>query len=240
MGTVSKISVVLPAYNERENLEKLVPEIAKTLDGKLFEIIVVDDNSPDGTSEAMNKLKESISELQLIVRKTNKGFANSIREGLEKSSGDILIVMDSDFNHKPEYLPLMIENLKFFDCVSASRFLYGGKMESSGRQILSWLFNIFVRIMTGGKVTDSLYGYFSIKRKSLNKVNFDDIFWGYGDYCIRLMYFLQKHKVNILQFPALNGNRVHGIGNTRFIWVFLVYFKAVVRLTWKIGILKNV
>lgn len=232
------ISVVLPTYNESGSILKLTSIIHESLAGYEHEIVVVDDNSPDGTYTLVKN--ENLSYLKPILRTADRGFANSIRCGIENSTGDIVVIMDSDFNHNPAYLPMMIENLRFYDCVSASRFVYGGDMGNRSRHMLSWIFNIFVRVMTGGKITDSLYGYVAIHRADLNKTPFDKIFWGYGDYCIRLMYYLQKRKLNVLQFPAINGRRIAGEGNARFIRVFRQYFIEVVKLTYHIRVKKDV
>lgn len=225
------ISVVLPAYNERENVIPLSNAIHEVIKNYDHEIIVVDDNSPDGTYNALVELNKEW--LKPILRNKDRGFAKSIRCGIENAKGDIIIVMDSDFNHIPEYLPFMLASLNYYDCVSASRFLYGGKMDSKIRHYLSWIFNIFVRIMTGGKITDSLYGYFAIKKSKLEKVNFDEIFYGYGEYCIRLFYQFQKLNFSVLQFPAINGDRLHGEGNSSFVGVFKKYFIAVIKLAIK-------
>ncbi len=234
------VSVILPAYNEKENLLLLVPAIAKSLSGHKIEILVVDDNSPDGTFQALVNLKAQIDCLEIIVRTKDKGFAHSIRDGLLAAKGDILIVMDSDGNHDPVYLPFMVDNLRYFDCVTASRFQYGGGMGVRNRQVLSWIFNLFVRLCTSGMITDSLYGYWAVKRQKLELIKFEDVFWGYGDYCIRLFYYFQNHKLNVLQFPAQNGERLHGEGNSRMVKVFIQYFREVIKLTYKIRILKNV
>src|SRR5690606_8627688 len=102
-----------------------------------------------------------------LLRTSNPSLALSIRHGIEHSTGNIIVVMDSDFNHRPEYLPILIENMKYYDCVSASRFVYGGDMGNRFRHISSWLFNIFTRIVTRTFITDSLFGYFSIRRDVL-------------------------------------------------------------------------
>lgn len=233
-NTFRKVSVVLPAYREKENLSRLVPRISEVLGKTNLEILVVDDNSQDGTEEAMNLLqREHQIPVRTIVRTTNRGFAFSIREGLEQASGDALVIMDSDGNHDPAYLPMMVTNLNFYGCVSATRFQYGGSMDSRSRFILSWLFNLFVRIVTRKYVTDSLYGFIAIRKEELAKIDFDKVFWGYGDYCIRLLFYLQSLQVTILQFPAKNGVRLHGEGNSRFFKVFIQYFVAVVKLVFK-------
>jgi dolichol-phosphate mannosyltransferase len=232
------VSIVLPTFNEKESIGVLVDEIHGKLAAYNHEILVVDDNSPDGTYQKLEELNHS--HVRPILRTSDKGFANSIRCGIENANGDIIIIMDSDFNHQPKYLPFMIESLEFYDCIVASRFVYGGDMGSRSRHTLSWLFNIFVRLMTGGKVTDSLYGFIAIKKECMREVEYNKVFWGYGDYCIRLVYYLQKNGVSILQFPAVNGKRIAGEGNSRFLKVFKQYFSAVIELAYKIKFQKNV
>lgn len=222
------VSIILPTFNEKDNIIPLVKEINRCINNYEHEIIVADDNSPDGTYDALLKL--DLKQLKPILRRENKGFANSIREGIEKSKGNIIIIMDSDFNHQTKYLDFMINSMKYYDCVSASRFVYGGKMSSKLRHSLSWLFNIFTRLIIGGGITDSLYGFYCIKREVLFSLNFNKIFWGYGDYCIRLFYYLQRKNIEVLQFPAVNGKRKEGKGNSNFIKVFIQYSFAVMKL----------
>lgn len=227
------VSVVLPAYKEAENLNILVPLVCKALKNYQHEVIVVDDNSMDLTEQYMNRLASEGLAVRLVIRKKNKGFANSIREGIESSSGDYILIMDSDGNHNPSYIPFMCEASKFYPCVVASRFQYGGGMPNKLRQNLSWCFNVFVRLLTGNFVTDSLFGFILIEKRLLNSLDFDKIFWGYGDYCIRLLFYLQKLNASILQFPAMNGVRVHGEGNSKFLNVFWQYFTECIKLVAK-------
>lgn len=222
------VSVVLPTYNELSNIIPLVKAIAEVLDGRDYEILVVDDNSPDGTYQAIVDLAEP--RIRGILRTSDRGFAKSIRCGLENARGDYLVVMDSDFNHQPRYLPFMLDSLKHYECVSGSRFVYGGAMDTRRRHLLSWVFNIFSRLVTGGQITDSLYGFLAMRRELLAGLDFDKIFFGYGDYCIRLMYYLQQDRREVLQFPAVNGRRLAGTGNTHLFRVGILYTKAVLRL----------
>lgn len=225
------VSVILPTYNEKGNIVLLIDEIHSNLASYAHEIIVVDDNSPDGTFKEVKGL--NLPFVRPILRTENRGLANSIRCGLENAHADILVVMDSDFNHKPEYLPFMVDSLKYYDCVTATRFLYGGSMDSRIRHILSWLFNIFVRLVTVGQINDNLYGYFAIKKETIAKIDYDTVFRGYGDYYIRLLYFLQKDRVSILQFPAINGRRLSGVGQRDFLGLFWRYFRETIRLAFQ-------
>jgi len=223
-----KVSVILPCFNEKENILFLIESIHSYLKEHTHEIVVVDDNSPDGTYDLV--ANSNLPFVKVFKRTSDPSLAKSIRYGIEKSIGDFLIVMDSDFNHKPEYLPIMVDNLKYYDFISASRFVYGGDMRNRFRHICSWLFNIFTRILTRTFVTDSLFGYFAVKREILSLVNFDKVFWGYGDYCIRLMYYLQKKRVSILQIPGVLGERLGGEGNTRMIKTLMQYTVEVIKL----------
>lgn len=220
-----KISVILPTYNEEGNIVPLIESIHGELNGWAHEIIVVDDQSEDRTVASIRQMKAAY--VQVVIRQSGRSLGKSIRMGIELSTGDICAVMDSDFNHQTKYLPFMIKALSVYDVVFASRFIYGGGMEQKSRHILSLLFNRFICLMTGGQLTDSLYGYFVIRREVLASLNYDDIFWGYGDYCIRLAYYLQKMKTPILQIPAQHGTRLSGRGNVRFVHVFIMYVRTV-------------
>lgn len=228
-----KTSVILPAYNESANIVPLVSEIKRALAGRPKEILVVDDNSPDGTAELVRARFADDPEVRVIVRLRDRGFANSIREGLEQATGEHLVVMDSDFNHPPDSLPFMLESLAYYDAVFASRFLYGGLMVPRSRHLCSWLFNLFVRFATGGDITDNLYGYFAIRRAALERCDFDAVFYGYGEYCIRLLYALQHDRASILQFPSVIGRRRGGTGNSAFVKTLRLYTMTTVKLAWQ-------
>jgi dolichol-phosphate mannosyltransferase len=234
------VSVVVPTFNEVGNIVPLVRAIQDALNGYRYEVLVVDDNSPDGTAHAVRTAFPSESRVRVIVRTQDPSFARSIRTGIEEAHGDVIVVMDSDFNHQPQYLPFMIDSLRYYDCVTGSRFLYGGRMFPRSRHLLSWLFNVFVRCLTRGQITDNLYGLFAIHADLLRQCDFDAIFQGRGEYFIRLIYQLQRLGLSILQFPAVNGRRLTGEGNSRFLRTFATYFRATWRVAVQGGRLANV
>lgn len=220
-----KASIILPTYNEKTNAVLLVQGIHEALGDRPHEVIVVDDDSPDGTHQAVLDLKDP--RVKAVRRTTDRGLARSLRAGIDLATGRTVVLMDSDWNHQPHYLPFMLDAIEHYDCVSGSRFLYGGRMDSRGRHLLSWAFNVFTRAATGGQITDNLYGFVAIRHDVLLRCPLEDVFHGYGDYCIRLMFHLQAQGASILQFPAVNGVRRAGTGNSRFLGVFLQYSKAV-------------
>lgn len=230
-----EVCVILPTYNEKDNIILLINDIHQVLDNINHEIIVVDDQSSDGTFESVIRMNDS--SVRSFLRRENRGLASAIRYGLERARGGSIIVMDSDFNHQPKYLPFMIRSLESYNAVFASRFLPGGgTVDHRVRYFLSALFNIFVRFFIGLKVSDSLYGFFGIKKDIVNSRDYDDIFYGHGDYCPRLLYYLQKKNIPIFEFPAVNGKRRFGRRKMSFFDMFYTYCQAIIRLKRKMQV----
>lgn len=228
MTGVGKVSVILPCFNERGGIMQLITTIHETLHDYDHEVLLVDDNSPDGTYQFV--ADQNLPYVKAILRPSDPSLGKSIRTGLEQATGNVFVVMDSDFNHQPKDIPVLIDNLKYFECVCASRFVYGGDMGNKFRHLSSWIFNIFSRIMTRTDITDSLFGFWAAKRPVIESLDYDKVFYGYGDYCIRMMYYLQKNKTTILQIPGVLGRRIAGQGNTRLIRTLLKYSVAVMKL----------
>jgi len=105
------VSVILPCYNEKGNIIPLIEEIHKELHFCKHQIIVVDDNSPDGTYELVKS--KQYQYVKTCLRTSDPSLAKSIRKGLEEANGNILLVMDSDFNHQPKYISQMVKNHEF-------------------------------------------------------------------------------------------------------------------------------
>ena len=227
-----EVSLILPTYNESGNILFLIEAAHKHLLPWEHEILVVDDNSSDGTYELVRKSQFPF--VRAILREKDPSLAKSIRCGLENARGNILIVMDSDFNHKPEDLPFMVSALQYYDLAIGTRYLYGGSMPSLWRYHCSWLFNIFVRFTTRGHITDNLSGVFSIKREILNSLDCGNIFYGYGEYFIRMLSYLQQKNIRIVQFPSAYGSRLSGQGNSALLKTFWIYLVETLKLAWKV------
>ena len=253
------VSVILPTYNERDNICDLIDAIVVKLESqpipgvtvaqagaRSYEVLVVDDNSPDGTAEAVRaryglegdaatggqgRVGEAGS-VRLVVRTADKGLAKSIRHGLEIAHGQTLVVMDTDFNHDPALIPQMVDLLRYYDLVIGSRFVMRGGMEDGLRYRLSQLYNVFIRTLLHTQIQDNLSGYFAVRRANLLELSpiFDKVFYGYGDYFMRLLLVAWRKDWRILEVPVFYILRRHGMSKTGFWRIFRDYTKAVVLL----------
>ncbi len=227
----SKISIILPTYNERGNIIDLIYSILNYCKNiAALEIIVVDDNSPDGTADFVRQRFKKRINVKLVVRTENRGLASAIKAGIKKATGNYIVVMDTDFNHDPKELLNMFTKIGAYQLVIGSRYVGGGGMENKLRQWLSYLFNIYLRIILGHGVHDNLSGYFMISRKDLFRLNVDKIFYGFGDYFMRLIF--QAHQMNftICEVPIYYKNRTYGYSKSHFLQMFISYTLSAVYL----------
>jgi dolichol-phosphate mannosyltransferase len=225
------ISIILPARNERENVLAIIPEINGMLEGREHEIILIDDDSQDGTMRAVWSL--NLPFVKAFCRRGKTGLGSAVGFGIQEARGDVVVVMDSDFNHQPKYIPVFLKLLEHHDCVCGSRFLKGGGMANRLHQALSRMFNRFVGRLTSGSLTDYSYGFFAVRKESLMRLNFNQIFWGHGDYGIRFLFYLEKAGASILEVPVINGQRRTGRPNRAYVRNFWRYMSEVVKLVAK-------
>jgi dolichol-phosphate mannosyltransferase len=226
------VSVVLPTFNEKDNIVALVEELRWRFRarGHSYEILVIDDQSPDGTASLVTRAFADDPCVHVTIRHSNRGLAYSIRQGIERSAGAIVLVMDADFNHKPADAVLLFEVAQYVDLVIGSRFIFGGGMSSLLRYYLSYFYNIFLRVTLGTRLDDNLSGLFAIKRQSMFKLDFDKIFWGYGDYFFRLLLLSQRAGFLHVEVPVFYGERLGGESKTRFLAIFARYTREVLHL----------
>ncbi len=231
---MTDVSIILPTYNERDNICDLIDaiEAALTPSGLRWEVLVVDDSSPDGTAAAVRQRYELDGPVQLHVRTADKGLAKAIRYGLEQAAGRTLVVMDTDFNHDPALIPQMVDLLRYYELVIGSRFVMRGGMEDTARYRMSLLYNVFIRLLFHTQIQDNLSGFFAVRRETLFQLQpkFDRIFYGYGDYFIRLLLLAWRNDWKILEVPVFYILRRHGESKTGFWDVFRDYTLAVVKL----------
>lgn len=231
-----KASIILPTYKEKDNIVELIQAIFASLEpnGLEYEVVVVDDNSPDGTAEAVRRNFDGDGRVKLFVRTGERGLATAIRYGIEHSNGEIIVSMDTDFNHDPKILPQMIKFLEFYDIVIGSRFVMAGGMEDRFRQFSSLIYNYGIRLLFRTPVHDNLSGFFSIRRAELEALDLDQIYYGYGDYFIRLLMVAHKRNYRMLEVPVFYRLRLHGHSKTQFLSIFTQYSRALLILRLKL------
>jgi dolichol-phosphate mannosyltransferase len=225
------VSVVLPTYNEAGNIVPLIKAILDAIPPLHdAEIIVVDDNSPDGTYQLVRRSYGDDARIVPILRTSDHGLAKSIRAGLEKARGEKLIVMDTDFTHDPAEIPRMLHVGQVYDLVSGSRFCPGGAMQDAKHYLASLAYNLLLRIVLQTQVQDNLGGYFLMDRKVLEGLPLDRVFYGYGEYFFRLLFFAQRAGFHVVEIPAVYALRRAGESKSTFLKMLWTYFSAALRL----------
>ena len=165
------VSIVIPTFNERENITPLVERIDRALDGRDYEVVFVDDNSEDGTAELIDSLSGKYP-VRVIVRRDERGLATAVIHGIEHSEGDTVVVMDADLQHPPEVIPALLSKTENgADIVIGSRYVEGGGMKGWGltRRIISAGAIILAHLLlpTTRMVKDPMSGLFAFKRAGL-------------------------------------------------------------------------
>ena len=225
-------TIVLPTYNERDNIVPLIEAIQRELDGAgiTHQVIVVDDDSPDGTAEMVRERFGDDIRVRLLVRTEEHGLATAIAHGILRAEGDVVAVMDTDFNHDPALLPQMVEFTAHYDIIIGSRFTMGGGMEETWRYLASFLFNFIVRGILRTQIQDNLCGFFAIRRDKLLKMDIERICTGYGEYFMHLLFVAWKMGYTMLEVPAFYRQRTHGQSKSRFLHMLWSYTLAAFRI----------
>jgi len=171
------LSLILPTYNERENLGELFAEVDRALGGNCFEVIVVDDDSPDGTYAAVQAFEERYPWLRLIRRRNVRGLASAVICGFRRGRGNILAVMDADLQHDVTLLPALLEEMKDADFAVATRRAAGGSDSkwSQLRRFGSFIATALARWMTNTPFSDPMSGFFALRREVFEMIDGVDL-----------------------------------------------------------------
>jgi len=223
MHNISFVSVILPTYNEAGNIVALVEAIdcAITLP---HEIIVVDDNSPDGTSRLVQEQMVSgrIPGIRLETRMTNRGLTNSIWRGIELCRGDTVVWLDCDFSMPPEKIPELLNKVaEGYDIAVGSRFVPGGSYkrgvnhetveESLVAIFLSRVINVVLRLLLSPRFRDYTSGFIAIRRSVFTKIRLTG---DYGEYFMDLMQRAMLMDFSFVEVPYINALRRSGESKT--------------------------
>jgi dolichol-phosphate mannosyltransferase len=232
--TDGRVCVVLPTFNESKNIINLIEAIFDACPARYdLEIVVVDDNSPDRTYDHVCDTFGDDPRVSALLRTSDRGLARSIRDGIVQSTAEYIVVMDTDFTHDPKEIPNLLHVLEICDIVSGSRFCAGGRMSDLQHYAASLLYNWILRILLRTQIQDNSGGFFAARRANLVSLPLDDIFFGYGDYFFRLLYFAQRAKMKVIEIPAEYLSRSQGETKSNWFKMLVMYTSAAVRLRLK-------
>jgi len=219
--------IILPTYNEKENIDKLIQEIlAQSLS---LDILVVDDNSPDGTGQVVEDLKKNLPQLFILHHGEKQGLGRAYIAGfkwaLEKGY-DYIFQMDADLSHQPKYLPILWEKLKENDLVISSRYIKGGGIVGWPwyRLFLSRFASLYARIILGIKINDLTGGFNGYRKEVLKNIAFEKIIsQGYA-FLLELKYKAVRNGFKATEIPIIFIERRKGKSkiNKRIIWEAVV------------------
>jgi len=211
----AEVSIIIPTYNESENIIQVLKSIGEHISKDIAtEAIVIDDNSPDGTgrivedyiNDAENKTGYTIG---VIHRKTKSGLSSAILDGIQHSSGETIVVMDSDFSHPPKIIPQLIEEIKTskYDIVIASRYTEGGEVSgwSTKRKLISKTAKGIAKVGLGVNESDPMSGFFAFNRNVLEGIKFDAI-----GYKMLLEILVKTRGAKVKEIPYTFTDRTRG------------------------------
>ncbi len=231
--TKNQVSVIIPTFNESENICNILKSIKDYLPKIELEAIVVDDNSPDGTGKIVEEYIQSMKNIagysiSIIHRKAKAGLSSAILDGLKNSKGETIVVMDSDLSHPPQIIPKMLDKLKQTQCdiVVASRYVTGGAIHGwpFKRKIMSKIATKIAKKGLSVTANDPMSGFFVFRRKITDELKFDAI--GYK----MLLELLVKTKgVRVEEVPYTFINRKLGSSKLDFATI-IDYCKSVWKL----------
>jgi len=230
----TQVSIIIPTYNESQNILNVLKSIGDIIPKNILtEAIVVDDNSPDGTGKIVEDYLKNVKKIagytiDIIHRTTKNGLSSAILSGIQRATGDTIVVMDSDLSHPPKIILKMIETLKQYQCdmVIASRYITGGQINgwNKKRKILSKVATMIAKKGLGVKTNDPMSGFFAFRKGILKGLNFDAI-----GFKILLEILVKKRELNIKEIPYTFQNRKFGSSKLDFSTI-LDYFKSVWKL----------
>ncbi len=226
--------VIIHTYNEADNILKIIPEVLKnTTAENEFNILVVDDNSPDGTAKLVEDLKDS--KVNILKREMKSGLGTAYVAGFHYAiinNYDYVFEMDADFSHDPKYLKSFIEKiLEGYDLVIGSRYINGISVLNwpLRRLILSYMASVYTRMVTGLKVMDTTAGFMCYRVKALKQINLDNVRSNGYSFQIEMKFKFYKKGFKIWEIPILFIDRLEGESKMSRKVVYEAYF-----MVWKL------
>jgi len=206
--------ICIPTYNEKENVEAISKAVLESVPGA--NVVIVDDNSPDGTGDIADRMASEDQRVKVIHRKSKQGVGQAYIQAFKwalKEGYSWVVTCDADFSHKPQYLPDLLEAMDNCDLAIGSRRVSGGGTENWGphRRFISWGGSLYARTILGVGVVKDLTGGFNMySRKLLSEIGLDDIVnIGFG-FQIEMKYRAIKKGFRISEVPILFPDRTSG------------------------------
>jgi dolichol-phosphate mannosyltransferase len=209
-----KTTVVIPTYNEADNIRAIATALLK-LPIPDLDILVVDDDSPDRTGVLAQALQDEFApRICVLHRPAKSGLGTAYIEGFVlamQNGADYIAQMDADFSHSPDYLPRFLERIDKYDVVIGSRYVPGGKLDerwSFARYLLSWWANsVYVRFILGLKVRDATAGFKLWRRSALEKINLEQVRANGYIFQVEMAYLSEQNGLRILEYPIFFEDR---------------------------------
>jgi len=209
-----KTLIIVPTYNERENILLLVPALFSTVPDS--DVLVVDDNSPDKTADVVRSLIRKYPQLHLLSRPGKQGlgkaYLHAFNEALKDEALETIIMMDADFSHNPSYLLAMLEARRHAGLVIGSRYIKGGGTEGWEwwRKMLSFFGNLYCRLVTRMPIHDFTAGFNAIDANLLRKIDLSELTLAGYAFLIELKYRLWREGAQASEVPIIFRNRTEG------------------------------
>ncbi|HUF46461.1 MAG TPA: polyprenol monophosphomannose synthase [Vicinamibacterales bacterium] len=209
------LTVILPTFNERDNIGPLITRIGGVLSQVPHEILVMDDRSPDGTAQAARAVSAGNPRVHVIERDPPAGLTRSIADGVERARGELVAWLDCDFSHPPELLPALVAPVRAGDAdiACASRYVAGGSDERDSRAArwASVVITRLARALVDRRVTDYTTGYLVARRTLVRALGLRG---DYGEYCIALLGDALRAGCRVREVPYRSVPRTHGESKT--------------------------
>jgi dolichol-phosphate mannosyltransferase len=233
--------VIIPTYNEQDNIQALINRILSLPQG--LDVLVVDDNSPDGTGDIVEELKRGEPRVHLLRRPAKMGLGSAYVDGFRyalENGAEYVFEMDADFSHDPDALPQFLEAIENADLILGSRYLEGVTVVNwpLTRLILSYSANVYTRVITGLPVRDATGGFKCFRRRALQAVDLSKVTSDGYAFQIEMTFKVWRLGLRVKEIPITFVDRRAGVSkmNRRIIWeaVWLVWRLRLMRLLGRI------
>ncbi len=210
----SKTIIIIPTYNEKDNIVDLARAVFQAAPG--ISVLVVDDNSPDGTADAVRESVAEYPNLEVLQRATDRGFGKSYIAGFSQALAagrwQNIIMMDADFSHDPTVVPAMLRNLRTCDVVIGSRYIPGGQITNWHwhRRWLSWFANFYARTILAVPAHDLTTGFMAFRKSILDKINLEAIKSDGYAFLVELKYQIVQNGFRLAELPIIFNERREG------------------------------